>query len=133
MRTPETKSTFFEYMGFNSTITDKFELALPLQEHLLQEDGTIHPGVFSTMLDITMGATVSFATNSFAATINLNCSFLDLLPKEAYHAETNILKEEGKYVTAEGMIYDQNRGLVAKGIGTFKTTTRKDIEEGGDC
>jgi acyl-coenzyme A thioesterase PaaI-like protein len=121
------KSTFFEYMGFNSAITDRFQLDLPLQQHLLQDDGSIHPGVFSTMLDITMGATISFATNSFAATINLNCSYLDLSPKEAYHAETNILKQEGKYVTAEGMIYDHNRELVAKGIGTFKATPREDI------
>ncbi|MEH7336543.1 PaaI family thioesterase [Neobacillus drentensis] len=109
-------------MGFKSAVADKFELKLPLQPHLLQDDGTIHPGVFSTMLDISMGATISIETNSFATTINLNLSFFDLLPKETYQAETKILKHEGKYVTAEGTIFTEDGVLIAKGIGTFKAT-----------
>ncbi len=112
-------------MGFKSTIADRFELNLPLQPHLLQDDGAIHPGVFSTMLDISMGATISIETNSFATTINLNLSFFDLLPKETYQAETKILKHEGKYVTAEGTIFTEDGVLIAKGIGTFKATPIK--------
>jgi acyl-coenzyme A thioesterase PaaI-like protein len=108
-------------MGFSAGQTDTLQLELDMYPHLLQDDGTVHPGVFSTMLDITMGATVSMETNSFAATINLNLSFFDLLPKESYHAETTILTKKGKYVSAEGVIYDQNRALIAKGMGTFKT------------
>ncbi|MDN3015295.1 PaaI family thioesterase [Paenibacillus sp. BSR1-1] len=125
MNLPKTSSTFFDYMGFRSTIADKFELTLPLQTHLLQDDGTIHPGVFSTMLDISMGATISIETSSFATTINLNLSFFDLLPKDIYQAETKILKHEGKYVTAEGTIFTEDGVLIAKGIGTFKATPNK--------
>ncbi|WP_223587790.1 PaaI family thioesterase [Neobacillus bataviensis] len=125
MNRPKTSSTFFDYMGFKSTIADRFELNLPLQPHLLQDDGAIHPGVFSTMLDISMGATISIETNSFATTINLNLSFFDLLPKETYQAETKILKHEGKYVTAEGTIFTEDGVLIAKGIGTFKATPIK--------
>lgn len=85
MKTPETSSTFFEYMGFTSEYADKFKLELPLQPHLLQEDGTVHLlGVFSTMLDISIGATISLETNSFATTISLNLSFFELIPKENY-------------------------------------------------
>ncbi|MDQ1146342.1 uncharacterized protein (TIGR00369 family) [Bacillus sp. SORGH_AS 510] len=122
MKMPETTSTFFDHMGFSGKWSDKFQLELGMQPHLLQDDGSVHPGVLSTMLDITMGATISVETNSFAATINLNLSFFDLSPKEKYHAETKILKKEGKYVTAEGTIYDQDHSLIAKGIGTFKTS-----------
>lgn len=121
----KTSSTFFDYMGFTSTMADKFELDLSLQQHLLQDDGTIHPGVFSTMLDISMGATISIETNSFATTINLNLSFFDLSPKKNYQAETKILNQDGKYVTAEGTIYSQDGVLIAKGIGTFKATPIK--------
>lgn len=122
MKMPETTSTFFDYMGFSGEWSDTFQLELGMKPHLLQDDGTVHPGVFSTMLDITMGATISVETNSFAATINLNLSFFDLIPKGKYYAETKILKQEGKYVTAEGTIYDQHHVLIAKGIGTFKTS-----------
>lgn len=125
MNRPVTKSTFFEYLGFNSIITDKFHLGLPLQTILLQDDGTIHPGVFSTMLDISMGATVSIETNSFATTINLNVSFFDLLPKETYHAETTILNIEGKIITAEGVVFGQDGTVAAKAIGSFKASPIK--------
>lgn len=122
MKMPETTSTFFDYMGFSGEWSDAFQLEIGMQPHLLQDDGTVHPGVFSTMLDIIMGANISLETQSFAATINLNLSFFDLLPKEKYRAETTILNQDGKYVTAEGAIYDQNHSLIAKGIGTFKTS-----------
>ncbi|NRD79343.1 PaaI family thioesterase [Bacillus sp. BRMEA1] len=124
MNLPETRSTFYEYMGFNSILADRFELKLPLQSFLLQDDGMIHPGVFSTMLDISMGATVSLKTSSFAATMNLNVSFFDLNPKAVYHAETKILNWEGKYVTAEGCVCDQDGNVIAKGMGTFKTNPK---------
>ncbi|WP_413300469.1 PaaI family thioesterase [Bacillus sp. 1P10SD] len=122
MKMPETTSTFFDYMGFSGEWSDTFQLEIDMQPHLLQDDGTVHPGVFSTMLDIIMGANISIETQSFAATINLNLSFFDLLPKEKYRAETTVLNQDGKYVTAEGTIYDQNHSLIAKGIGTFKTS-----------
>ncbi|MGG3470645.1 PaaI family thioesterase [Neobacillus pocheonensis] len=125
MNIAKTSSTFFDYMGFTSTVADRFELDLSLQQHLLQDDGTIHPGVFSTMLDISMGATISLETNSFATTINLNLSFFDLSPKDYYQAETKILNQGGKYVTAEGMIYSQDGVLIAKGMGTFKAAPIK--------
>ncbi|WP_052353710.1 hotdog fold thioesterase [Neobacillus jeddahensis] len=121
MKLPKTNSTFFDYIGFNSGSPDLFQLELGMGPHLLQDDGTVHPGVFATMLDITMGATISLETNSFATTINLNLSFFDLVPKERYQAETRILNKDDKYVTAEGCIYDQDRFLIAKGNGTFKT------------
>lgn len=125
MKLPVTRSTFFEYLGFNSTKTDTFHLDLPLQAILLQDDGTVHPGVFSTMLDISMGATASLETNSFATTINLNVSFFDLKPKENYHAKTKILNIEGKVITAEGIVYGQDGAVAAKAIGMFKASPIK--------
>lgn len=129
MKLPKINSTFFDYIGFNSGSPDLFQLELGMRPHLLQDDGTVHPGVFATMVDITMGATISLKTNSFATTINLNLSFFDLLPKESYQAETRILNQDGKYVTAEGCIYDQDRVLIAKGSGTFKTASMVQYDE----
>lgn len=121
----ETKSTissFYDYLGFigDETSETGFELELPLNPFLLQDDGTVHPGVFATMLDIMMGATISRQTDSFATTINLNLSYFDLEPKANYTAETVILHRDGKYVTADGVIYDQNKKRIAKATGSFK-------------
>lgn len=115
-------STFFEKIGLSSSQSPEAELQLelPLKTHLLQEDGRIHPGALSTMLDTVMGAAISRQFQSFATTINLNLSFFDLAPNENYFARTIILNKSENYVTAEGRITNQKDELIAKGIGTFK-------------
>jgi len=120
--TESTISYFFDYLGFliKETNEQSIELELPVTTFLLQDDGTIHPGVFATMLDIMMGATISRQTNSFATTIHLNISYFNLDPKSKYTADTTILHLDGKCVSAEGVIYDLNKNQVAKAIGSFK-------------
>ncbi|XJZ28869.1 PaaI family thioesterase [Bacillota bacterium Lsc_1132] len=115
-------STFFEKMGFLSTESAQsgFQLKLPLKKQLLQEDGVVHSGALSTMLDTVMGATVSKQFQSFATTIQLNLTFFDLTAKENYFAKTIILEQSEQYVIAEGTITDDKDELIAKGIGTFK-------------
>jgi acyl-coenzyme A thioesterase PaaI-like protein len=124
----ESGSSFFDYLGFigeDDESGTSYRLELPLQPFLLQDDGRVHPGVFATMLDIIMGATISKVTDSFAVTINLNLSYFDLSPKQKYSAETSILFSDGKYVTADGVIFDQDRNPVAKATGSFKTNPKK--------
>jgi uncharacterized protein (TIGR00369 family) len=118
----KTNSTFYEYIGFTRDETDQtqFSLELMIQPYLLQDGGSVHPGVFATMLDIVMGATISEKFRSYATTINLNMSFFELLPKEYYRAETAIINRDANYVTAEGVIFDKSKTLIAKGFGTFK-------------
>jgi uncharacterized protein (TIGR00369 family) len=115
-------STFYEYMGFNiiETKPSEFYLDLEVGSYLLEDHGSIHPGVFSTMLDIAIGATISKKYDSFATTINLNVSYFDLSPKVGYRALAGIINKNGKYITGEGSIYDENQTLIAKGFGTFK-------------
>ncbi len=117
-----TISYFFDYLGFliEETNDNSIALELPAAPFLLQDDGTVHPGVFATMLDIMMGATISRQTNSFATTIHLNISYFNLEPKIKYTADTTILHHDEKYVSAEGVIYDPNQNQVAKAIGSFK-------------
>ncbi|MCM3586788.1 PaaI family thioesterase [Mesobacillus maritimus] len=122
METNHTISSFYDYLGFMGEEREDstYELELPINPFLLQDDGTVHPGVFATMLDIMMGATISRQTNSFATTIHLNLSYFDLEPQTKYTADTTILHRDGKYVTADGVVYDQDKNLIAKATGSFK-------------
>jgi len=122
-------STFLELVGFDADEREEgtFHLELKLQPHLYQDDGTIHPGVFSTMLDIVMGATVSRKFQSFATTINLNVSYFNLSPHNLYKGETTIIHQEGSYVTAEGVIVNETGEVVSKGIGTFKIKLKEKV------
>jgi uncharacterized protein (TIGR00369 family) len=119
-------STFLELLGFDAEEKEDriFHLELKLQPHLLQADGTVHPGVFSTMLDIVMGATISRKFQSFATTINLNVSYFDLSPYKLYKGETTIIHHGENYVTAEGIIINGQGKVVSKGIGTFKISLK---------
>lgn len=118
----EGNSTFYDKLGFTSheTSENSFLLELPLQTFLLQEEDKIHPGALSTMLDIAMGSIISKKYKAFATTINLNLTFFNLAPKECYRAKTRILDQKDQYVTAEGIVFDQEQILVAKAVGTFK-------------
>jgi uncharacterized protein (TIGR00369 family) len=122
-------STFSDLIGFDADELDDgtFLLELKLQPHLYQDDGTIHPGVFSTMLDIVMGATVSRKFRSFATTINLNVSYFNLSPHNLFKAETTIIHQDESYVTAEGVIVNQLGEVVSKGIGTFKIKLKEKV------
>jgi uncharacterized protein (TIGR00369 family) len=122
MELKNTTSTFFDYLGFSikESNPSKFYLELPIGPELLEDQGSIHPGVFSTMLDIAIGATVSRRFDSFATTINLNVSFFDLNPKVVYHATADIVNKNGKYITGEGIVFDENQTMIAKATGTFK-------------
>lgn len=122
MKVKDTATNFFEFLGFAGEELEEggFVIELPFQPYLLQDDGTIHTGVFSTMLDIVLGASISKRFNSFATTINLNLSFLDVEPKTHYRGELTFIHKDGKYVTGEGVILDERNNLIAKGIGTFK-------------
>jgi uncharacterized protein (TIGR00369 family) len=122
MELRETTSTFFEYMGFNIIERNptEFYLEIPIGPNLLEDHGSIHPGVFSTMLDIAIGATISKKYDSFATTINLNVNYFNLSPQLTYHATATIVNKNGKYVNGEGSIYDEKQTLIAKGVGIFK-------------
>jgi uncharacterized protein (TIGR00369 family) len=125
MELKNTTSTFFDFMGFSikESKPTEFHLELPVGPELLEDHGSIHPGVFSTMLDIAIGATVSKTFDSFATTINLNVTFFDLSPKSIYHATADIVNQNGKYITGEGIVFDENQNMIAKATGIFKISS----------
>ena len=123
--------SFIEFIGFERGKKEdgRFCLELRLKPYLLQDEGIIHPGVYSTMLDIVMGATLNRAFHCFATTINLNVSFFNFSPQQLYKAETLILHRDGNYVTAEGIIKAANNMIMAKGNGTFKISSKEGKNE----
>jgi uncharacterized protein (TIGR00369 family) len=108
------------YLGFEALDENSRRLEIHVNRNLLNDDQTIHSGVFSTMLDTAIGFYISKNCNGFATTAQLNCSFFDINYKESYSSSASIVNIDGKLVTGEGIIYDQAGKMVAKGVGTFK-------------
>ncbi len=115
-------SAFFDHIGYKKHVDKKSRvtLDLPVKSEVVNEDGTLSPGLFSTMLDIVIGSTVNEEFKSPASTINLNTTYFDLSNKGPYRAYASITHQAEKVITGEGIVEDCFGEMAAKGIGTFK-------------
>lgn len=115
------KSNIIDHLKFE-IIENTPEVRVRLNDHpfLIYENETIHSGVFSTLLDTTIGWTISNVLNGFALTINLQCFFFDLSKKKRYYCLAEVVNQNNNLITGEGKIIDEHGLVVAKGIGTFK-------------
>lgn len=114
------------YLGFDEIEKEeKVVIKLKVNDLVLDDDGRIPSGVFATMLDTAIGATISEEGNGFGVTISLNCSYFDLSNRGSYAAYANVVNRDGSIVTGEGFVLDPDGTIVARGIGTFKVTPKK--------
>lgn len=117
------KSSFFsEHLGF---ITKEFEegnvvIELPIEDYHLNGISTVHGGVYATMIDNIIGATITSLVKLPSTTINLNIQYLSPTNKGVLTARANILHLGYRIVTGEGIITDETGNVIAKGTGTFK-------------
>ncbi|WP_026688578.1 PaaI family thioesterase [Alteribacter aurantiacus] len=114
-------SPFFAHLGFKIETyeKDKVVLKLPVQQHLINTNGTVHGGVYATMLDNIMSMVVRNAIQEDIVTVNMNIHFLAPVEAGELFAEATILQQGYRIVTCEGEIYSNNQ-VVAKSSGTFK-------------
>lgn len=87
----------------------------------LNVNQAIHGGVYFTLLDSVMGATIRSVVKLPIVTINTSINyFTPVANGETMLAKANIIQEGGSIVTAEGTIEDENGNVFAKATGTFK-------------
>ena len=116
------KGKFFSNMGFEiiEFQEEKVLLKLPLKEHLMNVNDTLHGGVHAAMLDQVLGMRTRVTTKTRCATINLNINYLAPSTTGDIFATAKIVQQGYRIVTAEGEIYDDQGKIIAKGIGTLK-------------
>ncbi|RNA66230.1 PaaI family thioesterase [Alteribacter keqinensis] len=114
-------SPFFAHLGFEIETYEKDNvvLKLPIQKHLINTNGTVHGGVYATMLDNIMSMVVRNAIDEDIVTVNMNIHFLAPIKAGELLAEATIIQQGYRIVTCEGEIYSNNK-VVAKSSGTFK-------------
>jgi len=120
-------SNFFSNMGFEiiDFEEDKVLLKLPLNEHLLNVNKTLHGGVHAAMLDQVLGMVTRVTTKTRCATINLNINYLSPSTTGSIFATAKIIQQGYRIVIAEGEIHDDQGKTIAKGTGTFKLFREK--------
>lgn len=115
-------SPFFSFFGFEIVHFEEGNviLKLPIEEELLNVNGTVHGGVHATMLDTIMGMVIRSVTKTRCTTINMNVSYLSPSYSGEMFAKARILKQGYRIVSAEGELFDNKGNLLAKSNGSFK-------------
>lgn len=81
----------------------------------------VHGGVYFSILDSVMGATVRSVTKKPITTINSSVNFFSPLKDgDSMYASAKVVQLGKSIVTAEGEVRDCNGSILAKTIGTFK-------------
>ncbi|MEH7377180.1 MULTISPECIES: PaaI family thioesterase [Bacillaceae] len=123
MKRAELRNSFDVSLGFDMIQLDGGEiiLELPVSSSNLNPNGTLHGGVYASLLDIVMGVNIRNLAGHPLVTVNLNISyFATAVEGEKIIASAKILQQGYKIVSAEGEIRNYEGKLLAKGIGTFK-------------
>lgn len=124
----------FENSPFNQFIgiqLEKFEegsviCSLKITPSHLNVNQSVHGGVYFSILDSVMGATIRSVTKQPIVTVNMNMHFIaPVMDGETMMATAHIVQQGNSIVTAEGVIKDSNGNLLGKSIGTFKILRKK--------
>jgi uncharacterized protein (TIGR00369 family) len=119
---------FDESITFSKHIGSRVEEVEPgravvyidVEELHLNGNGTLHGGVYTSLIDNAMGLSVLSLVGLRAATIELNTHFLGPVQDGRITCRAEVVHRTRRTATAEGRVYDAAGNLVALGTGTFR-------------
>ncbi|MDQ0214650.1 acyl-CoA thioesterase [Oikeobacillus pervagus] len=115
-------SPYFQFLGIEilSFEEGNVETKLQVKEDFMNTNGTLHGGVHASMIDFVMGMTIVSKTKIKCNTMNLNIHYIKPVLTGDIFAKGFIVHEGYKTIVVEGILYDKEGELIAKGSGTFK-------------
>ncbi|MGE6716766.1 PaaI family thioesterase [Peribacillus frigoritolerans] len=113
---------FLSHIGFQIIYFEEgnVKVKLTIEEYLMNTNGTLHGGVYATMLDFILGMVLRSVTKTRCVTTNLTIHYLASMSEGELYAEAKVLQQGYKLAFAEGEIKDMKGNVITKGIGTFK-------------
>ncbi|MDX6379664.1 MAG: hypothetical protein QOI57_688 [Rubrobacteraceae bacterium] len=121
-------SYFDEEVTFSTYIKARIEEVDPgravvyidVEEMHFNGNGTLHGGVYTSLIDNAMGLSVSSLVGLRTATTQMNVHFLGAVRKGRITCRSEVLHRTRRTATAEGRVYDEEGNLVAIGTGAFR-------------
>lgn len=86
----------------------------------LNGNGTLHGGVYASLIDNAMGLSVAALVGLRTATIGLNVSFLGAVREGRIVCRSEVVHRTRRIATVEAKVYDVEGNMVALGTGTFR-------------
>src|ERR687883_832349 len=121
-------SYFDEEVTFSKHIKARVEevepgravLHVDVEDIHLNGNGTLHGGVYSSLLDNAMGLAVAALVGLRTATIGLDVHFLGAVREGRIICSAEVVHRTRRIATVEARVHDGDGNLVAMGTGTFR-------------
>jgi uncharacterized protein (TIGR00369 family) len=82
--------------------------------------GSLHGGVYASLIDTSMGLSVLALVGVRTATIQMNVHFLGAVNEGRITCKSEVLHRTRRTATAEARVHDSEGNLVALGTGAFR-------------
>ena len=124
---------FNEEVTFSKHIGAKVEEVQPgksviyidVEDTHLNGTGTLHGGVYASLIDNAMGLSVLALVGVRTATIEMNVHFLGAVSDGRITCESEVVHRTRRTATAEAKVRDAVGNLVAMGTGAFRVFEEK--------
>ena len=95
-------------------------ISVDVEDIHLNGAGTLHGGVYASLIDNAMGLSVLALVGVRTATIQMNVHFLGAVSGGRITCRSEVLHRTRRTATAEAKVYDAEDNLVALGTGAFR-------------
>ena len=124
---------FDEEVTFSKHIGAKVEeveagravVRIDIEDVHLNGAGTLHGGVYASLMDNAMGLSVLALVGTRTATIEMNTHFLGSVNEGRIVCRSEVVHRTRRTATAESKVYDAEGNLVAMGTAAFRVFERK--------
>jgi uncharacterized protein (TIGR00369 family) len=124
---------FNEEVTFSKHIGAKVEdvgpgrgtIYIDVEDFHLNGTGTLHGGVYASLIDTAMGLSVLALVGVRTATIEMNVHFLGAVSEGRITCQSRVVHRTRRTATAEAKVHDAQGNLVAMGTGAFRVFEKK--------
>src|SRR5215211_6819460 len=119
--------TFSRHIGakVDEVESGRSVISIDVEEIHLNGAGTLHGGVYASLMDTAMGLSVLALVGVRTATIEMNVHFLGAVSEGRITCQSQVVHRTRRTATAEAKVRDSEGNLVAMGTGAFRVFERK--------
>jgi uncharacterized protein (TIGR00369 family) len=121
--------TFSKYIGAKVEEVEpgRSVVYIDVENTHLNGTGTLHGGVYASLIDNAMGLSVLALVGVRTATIEMNVHFLGAVNEGRITCESEVVHRTRRTATAEAKVRDAEGNLVAMGTGAFRVFEKKGL------
>jgi uncharacterized protein (TIGR00369 family) len=119
--------TFSRHIGAKVETVERGRATCYIDVEDLHKNGTgsLHGGVYASLIDNAMGLSVLALVGVRTATIEMNVHFLGAVTGGRITCSSEVVHRTRRTATAEAKVYDPDGNLVAMGTGAFRVFDTK--------